>query len=47
MAEEVDDGINVANHRFGTKELESACLTVDGVADAANTEDIRRFRQAD
>ncbi len=31
----VDDVINVAGHRLGTKELESACLTVDGVAEAA------------
>ena len=27
--------INVAGHRLGTKELESACLTVDEVAEAA------------
>ena len=31
----VDDVINVAGHRLGTKELESACLTVPGVAEAA------------
>ena len=31
----VDDVINVAGHRMGTKELESACLTVDVVAEAA------------
>src|SRR5271166_5726552 len=31
----VDDVINVARHRLGTKELESACLTVDEVAEAA------------
>ena len=31
----VDDVINVAGHRLGTKELESAALTVDGVAEAA------------
>ena len=31
----VDDVINVAGHRLGTKELESACLTVDEVAEAA------------
>ncbi|MGP3925701.1 acetate--CoA ligase [Streptomyces sp. 8N616] len=31
----VDDVINVAGHRLGTKELESASLTVDGVAEAA------------
>jgi acetyl-CoA synthetase len=31
----VDDVINVAGHRMGTKELESACLTVDEVAEAA------------
>jgi acetyl-CoA synthetase len=31
----VDDVINVAGHRLGTKELESACLTVDVVAEAA------------
>jgi acetyl-CoA synthetase len=31
----VDDVINVAGHRLGTKELESACLTVPDVAEAA------------
>jgi acetyl-CoA synthetase len=31
----LDDVINVAGHRLGTKELESACLTVEGVAEAA------------
>jgi acetyl-CoA synthetase len=31
----VDDVINVAGHRLGTKELESACLTVREVAEAA------------
>jgi acetyl-CoA synthetase len=31
----VDDVINVAGHRLGTKELESACLTVPEVAEAA------------
>jgi acetyl-CoA synthetase len=31
----VDDVINVAGHRLGTKELESACLTVEAVAEAA------------
>jgi acetyl-CoA synthetase len=31
----VDDVINVAGHRLGTKELESASLTVDDVAEAA------------
>ena len=31
----VDDVINVAGHRLGTKEIESACLTVDIVAEAA------------
>jgi acetyl-CoA synthetase len=31
----VDDVINVAGHRLGTKELESACLTVEEVAEAA------------
>ena len=31
----VDDVINVAGHRLGTKELESACLTVVEVAEAA------------
>ena len=31
----VDDVINVAGHRLGTKELESACLTVSAVAEAA------------
>ncbi|MCH7711832.1 MAG: acetyl-coenzyme A synthetase, partial [Proteobacteria bacterium] len=31
----LDDVINVAGHRLGTKELESASLTVDEVAEAA------------
>jgi acetyl-CoA synthetase len=31
----IDDVINVAGHRLGTKELESACLTVSEVAEAA------------
>jgi acetyl-CoA synthetase len=31
----VDDVINVVGHRLGTKELESACLTISGVAEAA------------
>jgi acetyl-CoA synthetase len=31
----IDDVINVAGHRLGTKELESACLTVEEVAEAA------------
>jgi len=31
----VDDVINVAGHRLGTKEIESACLTVDEIAEAA------------
>jgi len=31
----VDDVINVAGHRLGTKELESASLNVDEVAEAA------------
>ncbi|MGH9293811.1 MAG: AMP-binding protein, partial [Acidimicrobiales bacterium] len=31
----VDDVINVAGHRLGTKELESAVLTVDEIAEAA------------
>jgi acetyl-CoA synthetase len=31
----VDDVINVAGHRLGTKEVESACLTVASVAEAA------------
>ena len=31
----VDDVINVAGHRLGTKELESSALTVDDVAEAA------------
>ena len=31
----VDDVINVAGHRLGAKELESACLTVPEVAEAA------------
>jgi len=29
----VDDVINVAGHRLGTKELESASLTVDEIAE--------------
>jgi acetyl-CoA synthetase len=31
----VDDVINVAGHRLGTKELESACMTVEEIAEAA------------
>jgi acetyl-CoA synthetase len=31
----IDDVINVAGHRLGTKELESACLAVPDVAEAA------------
>jgi acetyl-CoA synthetase len=31
----VDDVINVAGHRLGTKELESACLVVPSIAEAA------------
>jgi acetyl-CoA synthetase len=31
----VDDVINVAGHRMGAKELESACLTVSEIAEAA------------
>jgi len=31
----IDDVINVAGHRLGTKELESACLTVEEIAEAA------------
>jgi acetyl-CoA synthetase len=31
----IDDVINVAGHRLGTKELESACLTVEEVTEAA------------
>ena len=31
----IDDVINVSGHRLGTKELESACLTVDEVVEAA------------
>ena len=31
----VDDVINVAGHRLGTKELESAAIKVDEVAEAA------------
>ncbi len=31
----VDDVINVAGHRLGTKELESACLTLSEIAEAA------------
>ncbi|HLG63476.1 MAG TPA: acetate--CoA ligase [Ktedonosporobacter sp.] len=31
----VDDVINVAGHRLGTKEIESACLTVSEIAEAA------------
>jgi acetyl-CoA synthetase len=31
----VDDVINVAGHRLGTKEIESACLTVSEVCEAA------------
>src|ERR1700730_7494806 len=31
----VDDVINVAGHRLGTKKLESACLTIPEIAEAA------------
>jgi acetyl-CoA synthetase len=31
----IDDVINVAGHRLGTKELESAAITVDEIAEAA------------
>src|SRR5437667_3079100 len=31
----IDDVINVGGHRLGTKEIESACLTVPQVAEAA------------
>jgi acetyl-CoA synthetase len=31
----IDDVINVSGHRLGTKELESAALTVDAIAEAA------------
>jgi acetyl-CoA synthetase len=31
----IDDVINVSGHRLGTKEIESACLTVPDVAEAA------------
>ena len=31
----VDDVINVAGHRLGTKELESACMTISVMAEAA------------
>jgi acetyl-CoA synthetase len=31
----IDDVINVAGHRLGTKEIESACLTIPEVAEAA------------
>ena len=31
----VDDVINVAGHRLGTKELESACMTISELAEAA------------
>ena len=31
----VDDVINVAGHRLGTKELESACLSVEEIAEAS------------
>jgi acetyl-CoA synthetase len=31
----VDDVINVAGHRLGTKEVESACLTIPEIAEAA------------
>jgi acetyl-CoA synthetase len=31
----VDDVINVAGHRLGTKEVESACLTIGEIAEAA------------
>jgi len=40
----VDDVINVAGHRLGTKELESACLTVEEVAEAAGVPLIDELR---
>jgi acetyl-CoA synthetase len=32
---QIDDGINVAGHRLGTKEIESASLLVEEIAEAA------------
>jgi acetyl-CoA synthetase len=40
----IDDVINVAGHRLGTKELESAALTVDEVAEAAAVPAIDELR---
>ena len=40
----VDDVINVAEHRLGTKGLESASITVDAVAEAAAVEVIDDLR---
>ena len=40
----VDDVINVAGHRLGTKEIESACLTVEEVAEAAAVPQIDELR---
>src|SRR5713226_4064553 len=37
----VDDVINVAGHRLGTKELESACLTVTEIAEAAVVDEVK------
>ncbi len=38
----IDDVINVAGHRLGTKELESAAIEVDEVAEAAAVPGVRR-----
>jgi len=45
----IDDVINVAGHRLGTKELESACLVVQEVAEASVVplEDDIKFRVPD
>jgi acetyl-CoA synthetase len=40
----VDDVINVAGHRLGTKELEAAALTVEEVAEAAVVPTIDELR---
>ena len=43
----IDDVINVAGHRLGTKELESAAITVDEVAEAAAVPVVDEIRGQD
>ena len=43
----VDDVINVAGHRLGTKEIESASITVEEIAEAAAVPVIDELRGID